>query len=213
MTQPLLAVVSSTQVALFGLLIILIFLVIFALCIFGVWLNKKRNQGCPSPYSRLPLRRASELSYSSKEKILRYLYNMHQYDNRIFEFRWSALCRETGRVFTNAITWYDTIKVDWTFLQKRLPGQYVSWGSLTGEQQDIVRNAHDNLDAFQTEFSSPIPQPSVIEAKYAFTKPGPLYVDIQTNILLGWQIVPDTELEVLIVQKPLILIYPSNDRY
>jgi hypothetical protein len=56
-----------------------------------------------------------------------------------------------------------------------------------------------------------VPQPTLIEAKYAFTKPGPLYVDISTNVLVGWQIVPDTELEVLVVQKPLIYIHTTLD--
>jgi methionyl-tRNA synthetase len=37
------------------------------------------------------------------------------------------------------------------------------------------------------------PSPRAIESEFAYTKPGPLYVDINTNILLGWQVVPGTE--------------------
>ncbi|HEV8052714.1 MAG TPA: hypothetical protein VGP47_09475, partial [Parachlamydiaceae bacterium] len=83
---------------------------------------------------------------------------------------------------------------------------YVSWGSLTAEQQGIIRNGHDSLEGFQTDFSSPNPLPRAVEAKYALSKPGPLYVDINTKVLLGWKCVPDTDLEVLIVQKPKYII-------
>lgn len=203
MSQTL-AVVSATNVALFGILILVCVLVLVAMCIYGVWLSNRPNS--ISPYSRLPLRSAADLSYDASLSLLKFMYNLHQYDNRIFSLRNSALCRETGRIFPNARTWYGKVYVDWTFLQKRYPGKYVSWGSLTAEQQGLVRNAHDSLEGFQTDFSSPNPQPRAIAAKYAFAKPGPLYVDLDTKVLLGWKEVPDTDLEVLIVQKPAYII-------
>jgi hypothetical protein len=136
------------------------------------------------------------------EKVLRYLYRYKQYDNRLFDLSKASFCRETGRIFQDSITWYDTISVDWGFLQKRYPGNYVSWGSLTLEQQSDIRDRHDALDGFQTERSSRRSSPRDVEPEFAFTKPGPLYVDVNTGILLGWKEVPGTDLEVLIVQKP-----------
>jgi len=196
-----LASVTGMDIALFGIIILVATLILFAIFLYGIWLDRRPNS--LSPYSRLPLRFASELSYYSSEKVLRLLYNMHQYDNRIFDLRHAALCRETGRIFPNAVTWYGKIDIDWTFLQKRYPGKYVSWGSLTIDQQDSILNSHDGVDGFQVDFSSPYPQPRVIEAKYALASPGPLYVDIETKVLLGWKEVPDTDLEVLVVQKPV----------
>lgn len=155
-----------------------------------------------SPYTKMPLRRASDLSHDTKERVLRYLYNMHQYDNQMFDFEKAALCRETGRIFPNTVTWYGTIEVDWTFINKRYPGNYVSWGSLSGYQKDMVSSAHHTLEGFQTEFSSQISAPSKVEPYYSTLVPGPLYVDLDTNVLLGWKSVPMTDLEVLIVQKP-----------
>lgn len=203
----MLAVVDTIDVVSFGVFILLTVLILFTGFIYSIWLTRRKDS--ISPYSRLPLRRASELSYDSMERVLRFLYNMHQYDNRIITFKNAAFCRETGRIFPNAITWYNKIEVDWTFLQKRHPGRYVSWGSLTEEQQEIVKSYHDTLEGFQTEFSSPIPQPSIIDAKYAFAQPGPLYVDVDTNVLLGWKVVPETDLEVLIVQNPVNTIYET----
>lgn len=191
---------STTTIALFAILVLVVFLAFFALFLFNIWLSRQPDS--LSPYSHFPLRRASDLSYESKEKVLRFLYYHFQYDNRIIEFNSSAFCRETGRIFTHAITWYDKIRVDWTFIQKRFPGRYVSWGSLTEQQQESIRQLHDCVEGFQTEFSSPNSQPNAIEAKYAFAQPGPLYVEIDTKTLVGWKIVPGTELEVLIVQKP-----------
>ena len=197
-----LAFVSSTEVTLFGIFILCFFLLLLALCVAGMWLTKRQEKGALSPYSKTPLRRCVDLPFQSKVDVLRYLFNYHQYDNRIFELRRATFCRDTGRIFTGSVTWYDVIDIDWSFLSKRYPGHYVSWGSLTDDQQMLVRTVHPSMEGFQTEFSSSTPQPSGIEAKYAFAKPGPLYVDLETLTLLGWKCVPETELEVLIVQKP-----------
>jgi hypothetical protein len=204
MTHSNLAVVSETDVYLFVLLLTLLFFGLFAVFLFSIWAS--RRQSCPSPYSGMPMRRASELSYEMVGKVLRYLYNYHQYDNRIFELAKAAVCRETGRIFPDAITWYDTIRVDWSFLKKRHPGNYVSWGSLTREQQEEIRSLHGSLEGFQTEYSSPTPNPKNVEPEYAFTTPGPLYVDFDAKILLGWKRVPESDLEVLIVQRPMNII-------
>jgi len=197
----IIGVVGPREIGLFGIFLLIVILGLIAIFAFNLWLT--RLSPSLSPYSKLPLQRGSELSYDTSIKVLRFLYDMHQYDNRIFNLRQAAVCRETGRIFPDAVTWYDRIKVDWSFLQKRYPGKYVSWGSLIPEQQELLRAMHESLEDFQTEFSSPNPQPRAIEAKYAFAKPGPLYVDIETNVLLGWKIVPDTDFEVLVVQKPI----------
>ncbi len=188
-----------------AVLLAAIILVSFALLILLFWLGWRLTQRSHSvsPYTGVPLRRASEISYYSAERVLRYLYDLRQYDNRIFKLRRAAFCRETGRIFQDCVTWYDTINVDWNFLQKRYPGHYVSWGSLSKELQDYIRDSHSSLEGFQTEESSPNPAPRAVEPEYAYTKPGPLYVDPETKVLLGWKIVPGTNFEVLIVQKPI----------
>lgn len=192
--------VSSSDVIFFSVSILIVFVLLFALFCFGWWLS--RLTGSVSPYSGFPLRRASDISSESTMKTLKYLYRLYQYDNRLIDFNKAAVCRETGRIFPDCVTWYDVIKVDWSFLQKRYPGNWVSWGSLTSEQQEYIRAAHDGLSGFQTIYSSPNPSPRAIEPLYVYEKPGPLYVDLETKILLGWKCVPDTGLEVLIVQKP-----------
>ncbi len=195
--------INSPDVALVGILILFLFLLVIAIFGYSIYLDRQPNS--VSPYSGLPMRFGSEVSYGSTKKILSFLYNKFEYNNRIFPMKKAAVCRETGRIFPNAITWYGKIVVDWTFLQKRHPGHYVSWGSLSEEQQRLIRLDHESLEKFQTDYSSPTSNPSKIEPEYAFTTPGPLYVDINSNTLLGWQEVPETEFEVLIVQKPIQL--------
>lgn len=182
-------------------IIFLSFFLLIALFWFG-WKMSKRSHSV-SPYTGVPLRRTSEISYYSAEKILKYLYDLHQYDNRVFKLSKAAFCRETGRIFQDCVTWFDLINVDWTFLQKRYPGNYVSWGSLSKELKDIIRESHSSLEGYQTVESSGTPSPRMIEPEYCYTKPGPLYVDPVTKVLLGWKIVPGTEFECLIVQKPI----------
>lgn len=188
-------------VILVSILIFGAFILLFALFWWGWWISQRSQGICP--YTGIPLRRASELSYYSTMQIARFLESFHQYDNRMFNLGRATFCRETGRLFQNSITWFDSIHIDWSFLQKRYSGQYVSWGSLTKDQQEDIRSVHESLASFQTEHSSPTPTPRAIEPEYIYTKPGPLYVDFEKKILLGWQVVPGTQLEVLIVQKPI----------
>ncbi|WP_284452492.1 hypothetical protein [Parachlamydia acanthamoebae] len=194
------AAVTPNDAIFFSALILGVFVLLVVLCVIGIWISRQPDS--VSPYSGLPLRYARDLSLETKEKVVRFLYNFHQYDNRIFEFSQATFCRETGRIFPNTITLFGKISLDWTFLKKRYPGNYVSWGSLSETQQEIIRDKHVSLDGFQTEHSCPSPSPRAITPEYAFTIPGPLYVDVETQILIGWKEVPGTEVEVLIVQKP-----------
>lgn len=198
----MIALVETSDLVFFFFLALMIVGVLFLS--FFITIRAGRRHLCPSPYTGRPLRAGSELNYQTVEKVLRFLYDMHEYDNRLFDLRASAICRETGRIFPSAKSWMGTYHVDWTFLQKRYPGHYVSWGSLSDEQQRVIRSRHRSLSGFQTEFSSPTASPQRIEPEFAYTKPGPLYVDVESGHLLGWKEVPGTDLEVLIVQKPLL---------
>lgn len=192
--------IQQTDIIIFGVVLLGLFLAVIAIFFISAWVRRKSV--AMSPYSGLPLRRGRELPYDSAKKILQFLYEQHQYDNKMFDLHRAAICRETGRIFPYGVSRLDTIHVDWTFLKKRYPGNYVSWGSLTDVQQQVIRSAHDSLEGFQTDKSSSHPAPSAVEPEFAFSKPGPLYVDINTKVLLGWQCVPGTNFEVLIVQKP-----------
>jgi len=200
LTNPLVRELPTSNVVLFGFIVLAVFFALFAAFLVGWKLSQKGE--CVSPYTGLPLRHADGLSYYSMERVLRYLYTLRDYHNQMFAFRDSAFCRETGRIFPNCINAFGSIKVDWTFIQKRYPGVFVSWGSLTSAQQAAVIDMHTSLEGFQTEESSTEALPKSLEPKYAFTKPGPLYVDINNYVLVGWKLVPGTELEVLIVQRP-----------
>lgn len=195
-----LGALTSSEIAWFSFAILAAFTFLLIVFYLGFWIRK--HQTVLSPYTKTPLRLGADIPYQTAEKVLRFLFFMRQYDNRMFDVRKAAFCRETGRLFPNAISYFDTIHVDWTFLEKRYKGSYVSWGSLSEDQKEMIRRSHHSMDGYQTEFSSPRSAPSAIEPQYALAFPGPLYVDLDTRVLLGWKIVPDTTLEVLVVQKP-----------
>lgn len=183
---------------------ILIFSLLFmALFLTLGWLLTKKPNIPRSPYTNLPVRRAEGLPYETKRRVYLFLEAIHQYDNRPFKFNRALHDRETGRLFQDAIDWKGKATLDWSFLQKRYPGTWISWGSLSDELKEQIRNRHENLDGFEIYTSSKQPSPRAIEAKYSYNRPGPLYVDITTGILLGWKVVTDTELEVLVVQHPI----------
>jgi hypothetical protein len=199
---PLLfAEVSPFYLAAFLLAISVTVISIAFLCGLNWHLSRKRPP--LSPYSKTPLRHASDISWYNAEKVILYLKELKEYDNRPFSLKRAALCRETGRLFPRCVNLWHEIKLDWSFIAKRYPGSYISWGSLSADQQREIREEHHSLEGFQTSYSCTAASPTAITPEYAFAKPGPLYVDLNTKILVGWKCVPDAELEVLIVQKPI----------
>jgi len=160
----------------------------------------------PSPYSKMPLRRANSLRYTTQFIVKRYLKNMEDYDNREFDLDRAAVCRETGRIFPDAVNWYGKMHVDWNFLRKRMPGSWISYGSLVDDRRQDLWDRHGTLEGFQTEFSCENPLPQEVEEEFNLIKPGPLYVNLENDFVMGWKVVPGTEVEVLVVKRPIIHI-------
>lgn len=184
------------------------FLILFAfsvLCVIAYISYRLQNQKpCVCPYTGKNLRLGEYVPLSSVIKIMKFLYyGIHNYENRVFPMKRSLVCRDTGRIFQDSISWWGRAHVDWDFIQKRYPGVYVSWGSLSSDLQREFKERHPSLDGFQTKFSSANVNPKDIEERFVYMKPGPLYCDIQTKVLVGWKCVPETPYEVLIVQKPI----------
>ena len=201
----MLAEVSDTQVFLFSILVLGVFFLFFFIA-YASWKLQQEENG-PSPYSGMPLMSGTRLPIVGRIRVELFLKSFHQYENRSFDMSRAAICRETGRIFPQSRIWPWKYEVDWDFLQKRFPGHYVSWGSLSHDQQRTIREAHDGrIVGFETDFSCFNPLPKDIDKVYALHDLGPLYVDIDTKVLIGWQKVPETELEVLIVQKPTKII-------
>lgn len=166
------------------------------------WVSGKRRVAA-CPYTGRPLRRALEIPFLSMYRIRRYMDANQDFYNRPFSFRTAAFSRETGRIYPDSVNWRGEIHVDWSFLLKRFPGHFVSWGSLSLEKQRLIREKHTALTGFQTERSSARPAPQEAEKELMYLIPGPLYVDPDTGVLLGWKRVPETPFEILVVQRPL----------
>lgn len=201
MSKPLIAEIGNFDVVLFGMVL---FLVLAGLVFYFFYsFIAYHRRGDVSPYSGMPLRSCKELTFFTQDKINRYLKSLHDFDNRPVDFSQASFCRETGRIFPNSMTWSGAIKLDWNFIRKRYRGHFVSWGSLPPEKRKEIEACHNALHEFQREISSPNPSPRLIDEATALAKPGPLYADPETKILMGWKLVPETEFEVLIVQKPI----------
>lgn len=193
---------GQTAMLLLVMSIIIIIGIFITLVWFATFMGTKR--GSTSPYTKQPLLLGVDIAVSLQRHIEGFLLSLPQPENDLFEFSKAAVCNQTGRIFPNCVTPGEVIHLKWNFLQKRYPGRYVSWGSLNETQKAIIRTCHQSMEGFQVDISSSRPLPQEIEPYYAMIKPGPLYVDMSTKILLGWQIVPGTDFEVLVVQKPII---------
>lgn len=182
------------------LLLFAIALLIGAFFSFGWWLTNRH--GSRSPYTKTPLARASLLPFSSVQKVHAFLDQIHDADNPFLDLNRAVVCRETGRIFPEAINRFGVITVGWSFLRRRAPGEWISWGALRPEEQQAVFAAHGPLHGFQCKQSSAKPNPQAIDEASAWASPGPCYVDLASKRVMGWKRVPGTELEVLVVQKP-----------
>lgn len=191
---------GETAIFLFVGSILLCLLMMIGLLWLGWWVT--RVQGSVSPYSGKPMKRGEDLSKSTVAEIERFLRRLDPIDNPIFDTSYAAICRETGRVFPDSVNRFGVISLNWNFLNNRYPGKWISWGSLDPVRQADIRSCHDNMEGFQLETNSTQPMPKNVDSYHAMAKPGPLYVDITTKTLMGWQCVPGTTLELLIVQRP-----------
>lgn len=191
---------GQSSVAIFVLVFLLCFAIMFLLLWIGWW-TTNRAGNC-SPFTGHEMRRGEDLAYSAVQEVQKFLDAMADPDNPVFDIRRAAVCRETGRIIPDTVNAFNVIKADWGFVNKRYPGKWVSWGSLTKAQKEDVIACHDSLDGFQVDESSPNPDPQDVGLYHVTLKPGPLYVDIATRVLMGWKVVPGTNLEVLVVQRP-----------
>lgn len=193
---------NITEAAALFFILGMLFCALGIVCFFfiGWWLTNR--PGSVSPYSKMKMALGEDLSFEAVREIYIFLESFSQKEgNDLFDVKKASVCRETGRVFPATVGIFNVIKIPSDFLSKRYSGKYVSWGSLSSSQKDEVLLEHEEIGAYQLESSSLEPLPKNVEKKYALMKPGPLYVDLETKTLLGWQCIPNTDLEVLVVQR------------
>ena len=161
---------GQIQVVLGMLVLVLAFMGLF---MYICWWLTRTPKITLSPYTGMPLWTAGLLPFPTKKKIALYLDSYKQYDNRVFKFGRAAYCRDTGRIFPDCVNWRNKIVLDWSFLQKRYPGNWISWGSLSDELKEKIRNMHESLDGFQTAYSSKQIQPKAYRASLRLCQAGP----------------------------------------
>ena len=170
------------------------------LLFFGWWVTQKR--GSLSPFSKRPMMLGIDLPFSIRRQIEEYIKSLPQPENQPIDISKAAICRETSRIIKDAVFRGEIIRLGPRFMNDRYPGNWVSWGSLSQQQQGIVKLHHREVSGYQMEHSSRNRRPQEAEQYYAVMKPGPLYVDVSTNTFLGWQAVPGTYFEVMVIKKP-----------
>lgn len=166
----------------------------------GWWLTNR--PGSYSPYSKRPMVLGNQLSFEAVEKVHNFLLSQPDGENLVFDLTRAAVCRETGRIFPDAVNSFDVIKLKKNFVSGVYPGKFVLWGTLSFEFQESLREKHHSLEGFQTQGFDRESDFTKEDRVRGFVKPGPLYVDVETGVVIGWKRVLGTELEVFIVQKP-----------
>ncbi|MCB1213459.1 MAG: hypothetical protein KDK40_04090, partial [Chlamydiia bacterium] len=156
------------------------------------WRMTTRLRRVSSPYGHSPMRLVTTLPYATIGKIYLFCTGLRSFDNRMFDIHRAAYCPDTSRIFPDCVDLFGKISIDWGFLQRRHRGNWASWGSLPKNLQREVMLRHASMKGFQTEFSSSKPSPRHAEALYLQASPGPLYVDLDSGCLLGWQCVTGT---------------------
>lgn len=189
--QVILVVVSS---------LVAVLMILFSL----LWIGWKKEgvHGNTCPYCRKPMRFGMDTAKSLVGMVNGFLEDLPQPDNPKIDFVHAAYCPASGRIFTDCVSQAEQITVSWSFLKQRCEGTFVSWGSLSEEEQGVIKLLHGSLDGFQTEHSSSHLRPEEVEAECCELSPGPLYIDRTTKVVMGWKKVPGTYFEVFVVQRP-----------
>lgn len=191
---------GSFIIGLFVAALVLIVVMMVGLMLFSRRMSMRR--GAVSPYSHMPMMLGVDLSFSMAHYVEEFLKGQPQPENPPFDMKKAAICQETGRIFPDVVNRGEVIALDWSFLKRRYPGNWVSWGSLPEVPRAMIKMCHRSVERFQMNESCPELRPEAIDRYHAFLKPGPLYVDVATKTLMGWQNVPGTPFEVLVVKKP-----------
>lgn len=178
---------------------------LLAILLLFLFLGWKREviHGNRCPYTNGVMQFGVDIARSLQTHINAFVHEFPEEDNPEIDFSKAALSPMTGRIFPDCVVNGKKIVLDWSFLQKRCPGSFLSWGAFSEEEKGVLRLLHPSLEGFQTEQSSSMPRPERVEREYALLSPGPLYVERNTKIVVGWKRVPGTSFEVLIVQRPL----------
>lgn len=159
-------------------------------------------KGKRCPYCGAILQFGSDVANSIQQHVNAYVHAFSEEDNPEIDFSKAAICPTSGYIFQECVVRNNRVTLDWSFLSKRLKGSFISWGALPEEEKGIFRLLHLSMEGYQTEKSSPTIQPDRVEEEYARLIPGPLYVDRNTKILMGWVRVPGTNFQVLIIRRP-----------
>lgn len=182
-----------------GFFVAFFFFVVF----FLLFLRKREGRrGDTCPYDGGPMSFGMDIARSLAATVNAFLQEQSQPENPCIDFTHASYCPRSGRIFPNTVIRGDRIRLSRDFLQKRWPGMYVSWGSLSEDERGVLRLLHDSLEDFQTAASSSNPLPERVEQEYIQASPGPCYVDRQKKHIIGWKKVPGTYFEVLVVQRP-----------
>lgn len=176
----------------------------FGLLIFFLFFVRKREgkRGDTCPYHNETMRFGMDVARSLAGVVNAFLVDQPQPENPPIDFFKASYCPVSGRIFPNTVLEGERVRLGWEFLRKRWPGTYISWGSLSEDEQGVIRLLHDSLEGFQMECSSTKIRPEDVEQDFLELAPGPLYIDRQTKVLIGWKKVPGTYFEVLVVQQP-----------
>jgi hypothetical protein len=180
------------------------FVITLSILVSFAWFGWKKEirRGDTCPYTKEPMRLGMDIANSLTVYVNAFLQEQQKMDNPPIDFSKAAYCPKTGRIFTDCVSGGDQIYLGWDFLHKRCKGTFVSWGSLSEEEQGVLKLLHESVDEFQTEKSSKRLRLEEVEEEFAELAPGPLYVDRRERTLMGWKKVPGTYFEVLVVQRP-----------
>lgn len=188
------------------LLLLVIGLCTGALLLFSFWYVGWRllwqGRKTKSPFSHYEyLMPAEQLHFTAMQYVHQFLQN-HPYSQMKVDLTSTLVCRKTGRIFSCDTKCRRTMKSAECYLMQHYSGVLVPWSTLNQEQKQNFVARHSCLKHFQLHPSGANTAFSYSDWTSADMKPGPLFVDLEAGVAVGWQCIPHTNLEIIIVQPP-----------
>jgi hypothetical protein len=164
----------------------------------GWWIFFKKR--AKSPFSNTFLEPCEKvLSFAAIEKVFRFLNRIHDEYNERFDLKRATICLKTGRIFPNTINRFGIIKIPENYIIHYAKTPLILYASLDKKIKGFLYEKDKVLQGYQT-YTNLDSSKLEIEKSVELMKPGPLYLDPKTGFFLGWQIVPGTSLELLVVK-------------
>ncbi len=145
------------------------------------WFFTNRT-GSVSPYSGELLRPATSLTFTSFQRVLKFLEQYDEKDNPSLNIHTTSVCPQTGKLLPQTVTGFGVIRYRNSWVKRHFSRTTVPWHRLSPAERESLSRRCNLQTMTLADLAS-------------------ISVDLKGEALLSWKEVPETSLQVLICER------------